>query len=145
MLKLEQGDEVPKQHEGRVYFALDGDEFDPNEVTRLLEIEPTTVILKGKSPGYEIRKTSWILSTENLIRDYIDVFQMSSDIVGRLINKKDILLQALERFKLTPRLEIVLRFSSESGISMPAIGFETETVKFLGEIGAHIDIDTYQN
>jgi len=135
---------VSKQHEGRVYFALDGDEFDPSEVTRLLEVEPTTVILKGKSPeGYEIRKTSWILSTENLIRDYIDVFQMSSDIVGRLINKKDKILKAIDKFKLIPRLEVVLRFSGDDHISMPAIGFEAETVKFLGEIGAHIDIDTY--
>ena len=110
---------MSKQHEGRVYFALDGDEFDPSEVTRLLEVEPTTVILKGKSPeGYEIRKTSWILSTENLIRDYIDVFQMSSDIVGRLINKKDKILKAIDKFKLIPRLEVVLRFSGDDHISM---------------------------
>jgi len=29
--------------------------------------------------------------------------------------------------------------------STPAIGFEVDTVKFLGEIGAFIDIDTYKH
>lgn len=134
-----------KQNEGRVYFALDGDDFDPKEVTKLLGIEPTTVLFKGKSSkGYMVRKTSWILTTENLIRDYIDVFEMSSEIATQLIDKKEKLLEVIKRFKLIPRLEVVLRFSTMDEVSMPAIGFEVETVKFLGEIGAHIDIDTYQ-
>ncbi|WP_223669453.1 DUF4279 domain-containing protein [Kangiella shandongensis] len=82
--------------------------------------------------------------TENLIEDYIDVFEMSSEIVAQLIYKKDKLLEAINRFKLIPRLEVVLSFSTDDKTSMPAIGFDTETVKFLGEIGAVIDIDTYQ-
>ncbi|WP_223669452.1 DUF4279 domain-containing protein [Kangiella shandongensis] len=52
---------VPRKHQCRVYFALGGDEFVPEEVTKLLGIEPTKVSYKGKSTkGYMIRKTSWI-------------------------------------------------------------------------------------
>ncbi|WP_230552727.1 DUF4279 domain-containing protein [Teredinibacter turnerae] len=36
-----------KTNEGRVYFALDGDNFDPDKVTKLLGIEPTSIRRKG--------------------------------------------------------------------------------------------------
>ncbi len=49
------------------------------------------------------------------------------------------------RFNLSPRLEVVLWFSVNEEHSTPAIGFEVDTIKFLGEIGAFIDIDTYKH
>lgn len=68
---------------------------------------------------------------------------MSNEIVNRLKDKKDLLIEAIERFNVIPRLEVVLSFSMNDDISMPAIGFDAETVKFLGELGALIDIDSY--
>ena len=40
---------------------------------------------------------------------------------------------------------MVLWFSMNEEHSTPAIGFEVETVNFLGEIGAFVDIDTYKH
>ncbi|TAA48297.1 DUF4279 domain-containing protein [Corallincola spongiicola] len=133
-------------NEGRVYFALDGDDFDPDEITRFLGIEPTSVKRKGsKIPGRVPRMSSWQLSTQNIVDDYIDVFEMATEIVDKLRTKKELILQAKERFNVSARLEVVLWFSMKEDNSTPAIGFEIETVEFLGSIGAFVDIDTYKH
>lgn len=133
-------------NEGRVYFALDGDDFDPDELTKFLGIEPTSIMRKGSRIVGKIPKmSSWQLSTENLVSEYVDVFEMSTEIVHKLKPKKELILQAKARFNVTPRLEVVLWFSVNENHSTPAIGFEVETVEFLGEIGASIDIDTYKH
>lgn len=133
-------------NEGRVYFALEGESFNPDEITRFLGIEPTTVKCKGsKVPGRVPRMSSWQLSTENIVDDYIDVFEMAAEIVNKLKPKKDLIIQAKERFNVSARLEVVLWFSMKDEHSTPAIGFEIETVEFLGAVGAFIDIDTYKH
>jgi hypothetical protein len=70
---------------------------------------------------------------------------MAEEIVEKLRPKKDKILEAINKFNLKPRFEVVLWFSVNEEHSTPAIGFEPETVKFLGEIGALIDIDTYKH
>ncbi len=133
-------------NEGRVYFALDGDDFDPDEVTEFLGIKPTSIRRKGsKVPDKIPRMSSWELSTDNIVNDHIDVFEMSTEIINKLKTKKDLILQAKERFNVLPRFEVVLWFSVNEDHSTPAIGFEVETTTFLGEIGAFVDIDTYKH
>jgi hypothetical protein len=133
-------------NEGRVYFSLDGDDFDPDEVTEFLGIEPTSIKRKGsRVPGKIPKRNSWVLSTENIISDYIDVYEMSAQIVNKLKPKKELILKAKERFNALPRFEVVLWFSINEEHSTPTIGFEAETIQFLGEIGAFIDIDTYKH
>ncbi|WNO10598.1 DUF4279 domain-containing protein [Teredinibacter sp. KSP-S5-2] len=133
-------------NEGRVYFALEGDDFDPDEVTKFLGIEPTSIKRKGsKVPGKIPKMNSWQFSTENIVNDFIDVFEMSTEIVTKLKPKKDLILEAMKRFNASPRFEVVLWFSMNEEHSTPAIGFEVETVEFLGEIGAFVDIDTYKH
>ncbi len=133
-------------NEGRVYFALAGDDFDPDELTEFIGIQPTTIIRKGsRDPGKIPQTSSWVLSTENMVDDFIDVYEMSRSIVNQLMPKKDLIWEAIERFSLSPRLEVVLWFSINEDISTPVIGFDVETIKFLGEIGADIDIDSYKH
>jgi hypothetical protein len=133
-------------NEGRVYFALDGDDFDPDEVTKFIGIKPTSIMRKGSKAGGKLpKKSSWAVSTENVVNEYIDVFDMATEIINILKPKKELIIQAIEQFKVKPRLEVVLWFSVNEEHSTPAIGFEPETVSFLGEIGAFIDIDTYKH
>lgn len=133
-------------NEGRVYFALDGDDFDPDEVTEFLGIKPTSIKRKGsKVPGRIPKMNSWQLSTENIVNDHIDVFEMSTEIVAKLKPKKELIMEAKKKFNVSPRFEVVLWFSMNEEHSTPAIGFEVETVEFLGEIGAFVDIDTYKH
>ena len=99
-------------NEGRVYFALDGDNFDPDEVTEFLGIKPTSIRRKGtKVPDGVPKMNSWEFSTDNIVNDYIDVFEMSAEIVNILKPKKDLILQAKDRFNVRPRFEVVLWFS----------------------------------
>ena len=117
-----------------------------NGITIFLGIKPTFVKRKGENVSNRITKESlWQLSTDNIINDYIDVFNMTKNIVDKLKPKKDLINQAKKRFNILPRLEVVLWFSMNKDCSTPAIGFEIDTVKFLAEIGAFIDIDTYQH
>ena len=133
-------------NEGRVYFALDGDDFDPDEVTKFLGIQPTSVMRKGSKVDGKLPKiNSWSVSTENVVNEHIDVFEMATEIINILKPKKSLIIQAKERFNVSPRLEVVLWYSVNEEHSTPAIGFEPETVSFLGEIGAFIDIDTYKH
>ncbi|WP_018015514.1 DUF4279 domain-containing protein [Teredinibacter turnerae] len=133
-----------KTNEGRVYFALDGDDFDPDEVTKLLGIEPTSIRRKGsRIPGKVPVDNSWELCTEQVVGEYIDVYEMSAEIVSQLIPLQDLIIEAIEKFNLSPRLQVVLWFSANSEQSTPAIGFEKEIVAFLGRVGVLVDIDTY--
>lgn len=132
--------------EGRVYFALDGEDFNPDEVTDFLGLEPTNIRRKGSSvPGKLPKMNSWELSTEQVIDEYIDVFEMSTQIVNVLKPKLDLIIEAKDRFKAKPRFQVVLTFSMNEERFTPAIGFEVETIEFLGAIGAVVDIDTYRN
>lgn len=132
-------------NEGRVYFALDGDEFDPDVLINFLGVEPTSVKRKdSKDPRRFSKLNSWELSTEYIVADYIDVFKMSTEIINKLKPIKELIIQAKKRFKVSPRFQIILWFSMNEEHSTPAIGFEVETVEFLGEIGAFVDIDTYK-
>lgn len=133
-------------NEGRVYFALDGENLDPDEVTRFLGIEPTLIRHKDdKVAGRSSKMSSWMLSTVNIVNEYIDVFEMATEIINQLKPKKDLIVEAKSRFGVSPRLEVVLWFSMNEEHSTPTIGFDVETVAFLGEVGAIIDIDTYKH
>ncbi|EOV7450884.1 DUF4279 domain-containing protein [Vibrio mimicus] len=132
-------------NEGRVYFSLDGSDFEPDEVTKFLGMEPTSVIYKGSIVPDKIPEVnSWIVSTGNIINEHIDVYEMSRTIVDKLKPIKQQLLDSKKRFNLDSRFEVVVFVSTEKDSSMPAIGFDADTVQFLAELGAYIDIDTYQ-
>ncbi|WP_020410082.1 DUF4279 domain-containing protein [Hahella ganghwensis] len=132
-------------NEARVYFALDGD-IDPEEVTNVLEITPSEIRRKGDRMGGRLPKhDSWILSTDKIADDYVDIYELSKEIVDQLKGKKDLVNLARNRFSLTTRLVVVLRIATNDEIPTPAMGFDPEVVRFLGEVGAFIDIDTYRN
>jgi len=133
-------------NEGRVYFALDGEELDPDLLTELLGISPTSTKRIGeKIPGKIPKVNSWLLSTENKVNEYINVYDMANEIVKLLIPKKQVIIDAIQKYNLSSKLEVVLWFSINEKHATPAIGFEVETIKFLGEVGAYIDIDTYKH
>ena len=133
-------------NEGRVYFALDGDEFDPDDVTSFIGIEPTSVRRKGsRIQGKVPINNSWELCTDRIVGEYVNIYEPSSEIVSQLLPKQDLILEAIKRFNLSPRFQIVLWFSADSEQSTPAIGFEKEVVEFLGKVGAFVDVDTYRH
>jgi hypothetical protein len=135
-----------KSNECRVYFALNGDDFDPEEMTQFLGMKPTSTKRKReKVPGRIPKFSSWVLSTANVVDESVDVYEMASEIVKQLQPKKELIMDAIRKFGVFSKLQVVMSISVEEDASTPAIGFDVETIQFLGEIGAFIDIDTYKH
>ena len=130
-------------NEGEVYFALfSNSDFDPNEVTTILGIQPTRTVKKGDLIP---KQTSWELSTGKIKADYIDVYEMSSTIIKKLEPLTNEIIAVMKKYDLEAVLEVVLWITSDDSKSTPAIGFETDVIKFLSNVNAFIDIDTYLN
>lgn len=128
-------------NEGEVYFALFAEDFDPDEVTEIIGIEPT----KTRRKGNPIRRhTSWIYSTGKIEDEVVDVYEMSSSLIAKLAPHAEKIIKAKEKFSLEAVLEVVLTVTPDDTKSTPAIGFESEVIAFVHKIGATIDIDTYR-
>ena len=135
-----------KLNECYVYFAFDGEDFEPEEITRILNVTPTSIKRKGERTLSRILKhNSWRLSTPKIVSEYIDVCEMASSIIRILEPKTDVIKDIKNKFGVTVRLEVVLWITVHEEISTPAIGFEAKDIKFLADVGAYIDVDTYRN
>ena len=128
-------------NKGRAYFALAGYHFNPDDITRLLGIEPTTVDASGARSGLDNPVLSlWELSTETVTDDF-DVYKLTDSIIKQLEPAKEKILQVIKSHNLSPRIGVALVLSVDKGESVPDVGFGTRTIKFLAEIGAFINID----
>lgn len=129
-----------------VYFALDGEDFEPNDVTDYLNIEPTSVRRKGERVASRIPLfSSWELSTQKIINEIIDVDEMASEVIKILNPKTNQINEIAEKLNLSARLEVVLWITTNDAQTTPAIGFNVNNIKFLSNVNAYIDIDTYRN
>lgn len=127
-------------NEVEVYFALYGNSFDPNEVTRLVGLEPTSIRCEAsRNPKY----LSWNFSSGKIQNDLIDVYDMSSALVSRLSPYVERIAKVKQQLGLEAVLQVVLWITTDESKSTPAIGFEPEVVSFLSTVGASIDVDTY--
>ena len=128
-------------NKGRAYFALMGYHFDPDEVTRALGIQPTAVDASGAKSGLDKPViSSWEISTDTVDGD-VDVFELTDVIIKKLEPIKDKLLKVVEARNLSPRIGVVLTLSVDEGETEPEVGFGARTIRFLGEIGAFINVE----
>jgi len=130
-------------NEGEVYFSLWADHaFDPEVITKRLGIEPTRVIRKA-DPRPKI--SSWELSSGKVVDEVVDVYELASQLVSRLAPVAERVQQLISDLDLSAVLQVVLRITMDDTKSTPAIGFDREVIRFLGTVGASIDVDTYRN
>lgn len=114
-------------------------------MTIRLGITPTSSCARGaRHPVRGLPKTSqWEVSTERLVAESIDVYQLADDLVSKLEGNAVQIIEAIEELGLYAVLEVVLYFSTDDRVSTPAIGFSSRVLAFLANVGATIDIDTY--
>ncbi|UJW81277.1 DUF4279 domain-containing protein [Hydrogenophaga sp. SL48] len=130
-------------NEAEVYFALYGSEFDLEEATRRIGIEPTSIKRKGEP---KTRKhLFWQISPDRIEGDIIDIYEMSSALVAQLAPFAEKIASTRQALGLEAVLEVVLWISTDESKSTPAIGFDHEVISFLQKVGATIDVDTYCN
>ncbi len=128
-------------NKGRAYFTLAGYHFNPDDITKLLGIEPTSVNGAGANSGLDKPViSSWELSTDS-VTDDVDVFELTNIIVKQLEPVKEKILQVIESHNLSPRIGVVLTLSVDKGESSPEVGFGARTIRFLAELGAFINVD----
>ena len=131
-------------HKGRIYFGLRGS-FDPDKATALIGLTPTKIARKGeREPGKLPKCSHWDFSLSGQSCYDIDVYELASQLISHLEPKKREILKAIEQWSLESKLQVVLDYDcSEESASTVAIGFDASVIRFLAEIGAYIDVDTY--
>ena len=128
-------------NEARAHFTLSGYHFNPDDITRLLGIEPTSVNAAGANSGLDKPViSSWELSTDN-ITDDVDIYALTDSIIKQLEPTKEKILQVIKSHNLSPRIGVVLVLSVDKDESVPDVGFGARTIRFLGEIGAFINVE----
>ena len=131
-------------NKGRAYFSLVGYHFNPDDITRLLELEPTTVNDAGTRSGLDNPViSSWELSTEtaNGDEDEVDVYKLTEIILKQLEPAKDKIIEVCKSHNLSPRIGVVLTLSIDKNESCPEVGFGARMIRFLADIGAFINIE----
>ena len=128
-------------NQGRGYFALSGYHFNPDDITRLLGIEPTSIDAAGANSGLDKPViSSWELSTDT-ITDDVDVYKLTDIIIKQIEPVKDEILQVIKSHNLSPRIGVVLVLSVDKDESVPDVGFGGRTIRFLADIGAFINVE----
>ncbi len=128
-------------NKGRAYFALLGYHFNPDDITHLLGIEPTSIDAAGAYSGLDKPViSSWELSTET-ISGVVDVFALTDTIVKQLEPVKGKIVEVCKSHNLSPRLGVALSLSGDEDGSRPEVGFGARTIRFLADTGSFIDME----
>ncbi|MFZ5524453.1 MAG: DUF4279 domain-containing protein [Pseudomonadota bacterium] len=128
-------------NKARAHFTLCGYHFDPDDITRLLGIEPTSVDASGARSALDKPViSSWELSTETMM-DNIDVYKMTEILIKKIEPAKEKILQVIKSHNLSPRIGVELVLSVDKGETCPDVGFGARTIRFLADIGAFINVD----
>ncbi len=130
-------------NEAEVYFALYGTEFDPEEATRRIGLEPTKVARRGEPKSR--RHSFWEVSSGHVENDILDVHEMSSALVALLAPYATKIASTRRELGLEAVLEVVLWISTDDSKPTPAVGFDQAVISFVHSVGAKIDVDTYRN
>ena len=125
----------------RAYFMLAGYHFNPDDITRLLAIQPTKIDASGAASALDKPVLStWELSTET-IADDVDVYKLTDELIKQIEPAKVKILDVIKSHNLSPRIGVVLVLSVDKDESVPEVGFGARTIRFLSEIGAFINVE----
>ena len=125
----------------RAHFTLSGYHFNPDDITRLLGIEPTSVDAAGASSGLDKPViSSWELSTETITDDF-DVYDLTNELIKQIEPFKEKILEVIKSHNLSPRIGVILVLSVDKEETVPDVGFGARTIRFLADIGAFINVD----
>jgi hypothetical protein len=126
-------------NEGRVYFGLFGDDFDPESLA--IGVVPTKTARKAIPMP---KQSSWMYSSERVRGEVIDVYKMSASLVADLEPHIQNIREAMQRHGLEAVLEVVLTITPDDSVSTPILGFDQTVIAFLNDIGGTIDVDLYR-
>ncbi len=134
-------DNLLASNQARAYFALSGYHFNPDDITRLLGIQPTSINAAGANSALDKPViSSWELSTDT-VTDDVDVYDLTRNLIKQVEPAKEKILQVIKSHNLSPRIGLVLVLSIDKNESAPDVGFGARAIRFLADIGAFIDVN----
>ena len=132
-------------NKARVFFALSGYHFNPDDITRIIGLEPTSVNAAGMNGSLDKPViSSWEFSTDTITSDTqeVDIYKLIDDeILKKIESAKDKIIEVCKSHNLSPRLSVELVLSVDKNESCPDVGFGARVTKFCAEIGAFINVD----
>jgi hypothetical protein len=132
-------------NKGRAFFGISGYHFDPDIVTQITGLEPTSVNNAGMQGSLDKPViSSWEFSTETLTSDTqeLDIYKLIDDeILKKIEPAKDKIIEVCKNHNLSPRIGVVLTLSIDKDETTPDVGFGSRIIKFCAEIGAFINVD----
>ena len=128
-----------------VYFALTGDNFDPEVVTERIGVIPTEKWNKGdKGQNKPILEYScWKFSTD-MGKEYLIVDSLVDEVISKLFDKIEIINELKNQFNLDSVLEVVMYIDTNEEQSTPALGHDLKTIEFLYRTQTKTDVDIYR-
>jgi hypothetical protein len=128
------------QDEIKVYLKITGFECSPDEISNIIDINPTKTWLKNevihKRALIRHKENGWILQS-GLPRDTPIKIQIE-DLLGVVLPRKQLFQ------KLPQGSKIAIYCVVYSTLGRPDISLEPEMVKAIAELGAALDFDLYQ-
>ena len=132
-------------NKGRAYFGLYGYHFDPDLVTKIIGLEPTSVNNAGMQGSLDKPViSSWEFSTDTITSEVqdLDIYKLIDDeILKKIEPAKDEIIEIWKSQNLSPRINVELTLSIDKDETTPDVGFGARVIKFCAEIGAFINID----
>lgn len=132
-------------NKGRAFFGISGYHFDPELVTKITGLKPTSINNAGMRGSLDKPViSSWEFSTETLDSDMqpLDIYKLIDDeILKKIEPAKDKIIELCKAHNLSPRIGVVLTLSIDKDETTPDVGFGSRVVKFCSEIGAFINVD----
>ena len=128
-------------NKARAHFTLSGYHFNPDDITRLIGIEPTSTDAGGLM-GSPDKPTisSWELSTDT-VTDDVDVYKLTEIIMKQLDPVKEKIIAVCKSHNLSPRMGVILTLSVDKDEDCPDVGFGGRTTRFLADVGAFINVE----
>ena len=128
-----------------VYFALRGNNFDPQILTDRIGIIPTDTRKAGDKGKYKLtlNYSCWELSTD-VGREYIMVSNLVEEIVNKLFDKIEIINELKSQYNLYSLLEIVMYIDINEEQTTPSLGHDLKTIEFLYRTQTETDVDIYR-
>lgn len=123
-----------------VDFSIIGDDFNPETITKRLQLTPTEQYSKGEKIRNEIyrKEFCWSISTGYLETLYLS--EILDDFLDKFSNKEEILIELKEEFKLTFKFFIVINIVDDL---KPAIYLDNRIIRFSNYLNAEFDFDLY--
>ena len=122
-----------------LYLSFHADTFDVEEVTRSLEIEPTSVMVKNDPVP---KSTAWMYKIE--VGDQIDLLAPLHKLIDLFEAKIDDINDLKDRLGLNTRLQFVIDIDIDPNASTPNFPLNKRAIDFLSRTRTEVDFDLYK-